>query len=224
MPGRGRVITEIKKLEKYPRNVSIYLDGEFWKNLSLEVAVSLELEKGQEIDTKEIEIIIRTEEKKRALNYSLRFLGTRSRSKEEIRERLVRYRIDKDIIEDTIRQLEKQGYLDDKAFARAWIHDRFILKYLGKNRVRQELIAKGISKEIIDEEFSAYSDRDERERAKYIAKKRYKAQKEEDIEKQSRRMYRYLMSKGFSSSISSEIVRKLWKENSDTLNNEDAEN
>lgn len=215
MPGHGRVITEIKKHVKYPQKVSVYLNGEFWKNLSLEVTASLGLEEGQEIDTEEIETITRSEEKRRALNYSLKLLGVRSRSIKEIQERLDRYRIDKDIIKETIIQLKEQGYLDEKAFAKSWIHDRFVLKNLGKNRVRQELIAKGISREIITNELSAHSDNDERERAIYLAGKRCIEHKEGDAKKQSRRIYQYLMNKGFSSSISSEVARKVWNENND---------
>jgi len=215
MPGQGRIITEIRKQDKYPKKVSVYLDGEFWKNLNLEVTVSLGLQKGQEINTDEIEMITRSEENKRALNYSLKLLGVRSRSEKEIEERLGKYGYAGDIIKETIYQLKEQGYLDEIAFAKAWIHDRFTLKNLGKNRVRQELITKGISKEIIDRELSAFSEDDERERAISLARKRCIRNKEVNARKQSRRIYQYLINKGFSGSMSSEVARKVWSENNE---------
>jgi SOS response regulatory protein OraA/RecX len=83
------------------------------------------------------------------LDAAARFLEARSRSVAEVRRRLVTAGYQSELVELAISRLVQQGYLDDDAFARAWVESRDRAHPRGERALRMELIQKGIAREII---------------------------------------------------------------------------
>lgn len=80
-----------------------------------------------------------------------RFLEVRPRSEDEVRKRLVSSGYPGPLVDTVIGRLLQLGYLDDAAFARAWIASRDRVRPRGMRALRLELLRKGVSAASIDE-------------------------------------------------------------------------
>jgi len=79
---------------------------------------------------------------------ALRLLRFRLRSENELLERLTKKFPQKEV-SAVLKRLKKEGFLDDKAFARAWVQDRMRFKPKGRRLVFRELVQKGVSENLI---------------------------------------------------------------------------
>ncbi len=127
----------------------------------------------------------------RARRYGARSLNpllvSRGRSSEE----------DSKLPFEIVSRLVEKGYVDDLAFARWYVDNRFVKKGVSSKRLRMELFKKGISREIIDEALNVRDD--EEEIMKIIAKKRAKYDDDKLIQ--------YLCRQGFPFELAREKVR-----------------
>lgn len=134
----------------------------------------------------------------KARDYAFLLLKFRLRSEREIYARLKKKKFDEEIIKQTVSFLKNKGFIDDSVFAKAWIESR-LKKPLGLRRIRQELNLKGVDKEIIDSQISEVKkDYPEEELVKKIAQERLKKLKGIEPRSAKRRVYTYLLRRGFS--------------------------
>jgi len=143
-------ITKIEKQKHRKDFYSIFLDGEYAFHLNKDVLSNLKWEVGQEIDGEELIRVNRLEQIKEARDYAFLLLSYRSRSCQELRERLLKKGYEKEIAQEVVEELKSLHYLDDLAFAREWVEMRLREKR-GKILIRQELLKKGIDKEVIED-------------------------------------------------------------------------
>ena len=80
----------------------------------------------------------------RAVAY--RYLGYSARSQSQLAKRLARDEFPPEIIEAILMELTAEGYLDDEAFAAAWVTDRADRKKYGKTRLAAGIAAAGRGK------------------------------------------------------------------------------
>lgn len=73
-----------------------------------------------------------------------RFLEARSRSSDEVRRRLRDAGYRADLVEGALERLTELGYLDDAAFARAWVESRDRARPRGARALRDELRRMGV--------------------------------------------------------------------------------
>jgi len=138
-------------------------------------------------------------------------LKFRQRSRKEIYERLKIKRFDEQVINETLTFLKTRGFIDDELFARAWIESR-IKKPLGLRKIRQELNLKGIDKQIIDSQIGEIKEKyPEEEIVGKIVKKRLIRLKGIDPNNAKRRLYSYLLRRGFSPEIVTDTITRLCK-------------
>lgn len=83
-------------------------------------------------------------------NHSLRFLSYRPRSEKEVRDNLLKKKIDTVTLEKVIARLHVHAFLDDEAFAKWWFERRSGSQPKGVRVIQMELRQKGIDKEIIE--------------------------------------------------------------------------
>ena len=84
------------------------------------------------------------------MDAAARFLETRSRSVAETRRRLTDAGYPPPLIEEVVAHLVELGYLDDAAFARAWVESRDRAHPRGEAALRRELALKGIDREVAE--------------------------------------------------------------------------
>ena len=88
------------------------------------------------------------------------FISYRPRSLREVNLRLSQKSFSDAVVATTIDRLIADGLLDDKRFAESWVTDR-TLTGIGPKKLRMELAAKGVDRNIIDEALESVSQQDE---------------------------------------------------------------
>lgn len=145
----------------------------------------------------------------KAKNYAFLLLKFRLRSEKELCARLKKKKFDTGIIQETISFLKDKGFIDDNYFAQAWIESR-LKRPLGLRRLRQELRLKGIDKEIIDDQIAKikknYSEEDV---VLKIIRERIPKLKGLEPQKAKRRLYSYLLRRGFAPEIVIDAMNQL---------------
>jgi regulatory protein len=104
------------------------------------------------------------------LNLAYRFLTIRNRSEKEIRDYLKKKNATHAVIEKVVASLKEKKFLDDEAFARAFVLTRARLRPKGKTLLKIELRQKGIAEEVVKKVLQEVSDElpDEVEQAKRL--------------------------------------------------------
>lgn len=86
----------------------------------------------------------------KALNQSLKFLSFRQRSEKEVNQFLSGKKVDEITISKVINKLKEQKFLDDFEFAKWWIEQRQTFNVKSKFIIKNELLQKGVSKDVIE--------------------------------------------------------------------------
>lgn len=145
----------------------------------------------------------------KARNYAFLLLKFRPRSEKEICLRLRKKKFTTETIDKTLSFLKDKGFINDGDFARAWVEAR-LKKPFGIRRISQELRLKGIDRPLIDCQIDrikqAYP---EKEIVSKIVLKKLKAMKGVAPDKIKRRVYGYLLRRGFSPDIVIETLSKI---------------
>ena len=126
--------------------------------VALDVVEQSGIHVGDEVSTEILERLREDDIEWRARQAALHLLTYRPRAEHELRVRLHAKGFQESSVESCLRLLEKQGLLDDHAFACAHVRSRIRLNVRGRARLGQELRHKGVSAEVassaIDEVFN----------------------------------------------------------------------
>ncbi|MGI6035753.1 MAG: regulatory protein RecX [Limnochordia bacterium] len=146
---------------------------------------------------------------KDALEKAFRYLTYRDRTRGEMTAYLAKKGYSEEVIADTLQRLTSLGYIDDRRFVRQWIAWR--RRGNGYHRLRQDLLAKGVERRIVDEEMADLSPQDEQEYAiaRDLAQKRMLRYQGDAPEATARKLAAYLARRGFAFGIISQVVREL---------------
>jgi regulatory protein len=145
----------------------------------------------------------------KAKNYAFLLLKYRLRSEGEIRLRLKKKKFQGQVIEEAIAFLKNRRFIDDSVFAKAWIESR-IKRPLGMCRIEQELKSKGVAKETIACELSRVKKNyAEEDTVKEIAQARFKDLRNIEPMQAKRRLYAYLLRRGFSPDVVYDVIGQL---------------
>jgi regulatory protein len=142
-----QTITAIEPQKKNPRRVNIYLDGEFAFGLSKLAAAWLKV--GQTLSEEKLTALREDDERDTVYQKALHFLSYRPRSAAEVRQNLNKHNVPEPLIAATLERLQRNGLVNDNAFARAWVENRSEFHPRSKSALRMELRRKGLSDEAI---------------------------------------------------------------------------
>ncbi len=188
-------VTAIKP-QKNNKRVNIFLDGKFGFGLDLENFVKLGLKVEQELSDKEIVNIVKKAEFQKTWDKLLRFAMTRPRSEKEVKDWFKRKKVPDQIHAELKKKLTKLELLNDSKFAIWWVGQRQQFRPKAKRILQQELLMKGITKDIISEVLVNTSIDEYKIAQKDLAKRAYKWKNLEGREKKQK-MSEYLLRKGF---------------------------
>lgn len=150
------------------------------------------------------------DELKKARSAAFRYLSYRDRSRSEIAGCLSQKGHSKSIVKKTLDHLTELGYIDDARFGIAWGRSRISSKKVGPRRLQQELLAKGLSRDMVDRTLAVlYAEVDEEELALQCAEKKIAGLKGVDAEVKRRRLIQFLQRKGFPGNIVYKTVEEL---------------
>jgi len=140
---------------------------------------------------------------------AVKLLARRARSKGELRALLAKRQADSKDIERVLRRLREHGYLDDARFARSFVSYRLETELHGQFRVRRDLIARKVSRELAAKAVEeAYREVDEGALLRRYVRR--KLGKQAPLRKPAAlaALYRRLLRAGFASDT---IVREIKK-------------
>lgn len=165
---------------------------------------SFGIAEGAEVSDYDLDRLYREVLSKRAKKRAMHLLEKMDRTESDIRTKLSDDLYPESIVDEAIDYLYSYHYLDDDRYARNYI--RFHSQGKSKRLLRQELIGKGVDKnlavELLDEDY----DTDERELIRReLAKKHFDSVSADDRER--RRVYSYLLRKGFDMSDILAVMR-----------------
>lgn len=127
---------------------------------------------------------------------ALRLLSVRSRSKSELRQRLLRADFEEAEVDTALEDLEAVGLVDDEAFARE-VAEHQRRKGMGRRAGRAALRMKGVDREIAERIADDVNPEDEAERAVEVAAKRLPRMQGLDPETRRRRLVDFLLRRGY---------------------------
>jgi regulatory protein len=206
------VIARIQK--KNDNNVIVLLDNDQKLFLSYEVLLKNGLRKGSEISESHFDFLVKENQKYFIKQKAYTLLGKRLHSVYEFRTKLRQKKYDVDLIQLTIDDLLNGHYLDDMKFAEMYSEEKLRLKLWGKTKLKSELMKKGISSAIItavlEEKFPAADE--ELDNASQLVQKKYNQLMNRNMEHQKlvKRLYAFLISKGYNYDVSRQAIEKLF--------------
>lgn len=192
--------------------VRLYIDGEddARAELALDLFMRAGLAAGDDLSDEQLRSLLREDEGYRARHAAMNLLAHRARSRQELRRRLWRKEFPDAIIEETLAWLEERDYVDDRAFAEAFVRDRLRLRPRGRVGLIQELRKKGVDHEVAEAAIAAVMAAENveeselaREAAEAWARKNRSALRKAGTSKESwlkarRRLYGHLARRGFA--------------------------
>lgn len=187
------IITSIKKQQKNPDRVSIYIDGRYGFSLHLNELLQYKLKNGQEIEEKDIKIYQKISEDGKRKMSALNWLLIRPRSEKEFSQYLMRKKIEPDINSGWIEEFKRRNYLNDAKFAIWWANSRRQNKNFSSKKIKLELIQKGIKNEYIENALLGLQEDETKALEEIIAKKSKLSRYKNDKAK----LIKYLMGQGF---------------------------
>ncbi|WP_022834966.1 regulatory protein RecX [Salisaeta longa] len=206
----ARTITRLDTQQNDPNRISVFLDGAFAFGVHRDVAAKHRLAVGDTLSPAAQQALevdeLRVEAKQRALDY----LAHKPRTEAEVRRKLQRKDYPDDIIADVVARLHELGYLDDHAYARDYIHNRFRSKRYGPLRIERELRKRGVDRTIVEQAVADFfADHSTLDAARHHASKRWGRLTDDDPRRRQQKMYRYLKRRGFRSDTIRRVVDDL---------------
>lgn len=150
----------------------------------------------------------------KARDYAFLLLKFRQRSVKELYSRLKKKNFSEEVSRKTISFLIEKGFIEDSSFARSWIESR-LKRSLGLRRIRNELRLKGIEEALIETEIAAIKKNYREDQVvKKIAQERFTKLKGVEPQIAKRRLYAYLLRRGFSPEIIIDALNQSCKQTS----------
>lgn len=203
------VITKIEVQKRNKDRVNIYLDNEYAFSISMELVYKESLKAKMEIDVERLKDIADKEGYLKCKNTALRIIERSFKTEKEIRDKLKEKEYTDNQIEKTVEFLREYNFINDESYVKAYINDKLATR--GRQKIKYDLIKKGVDKNLIDEKLSCIDSEDEKNTAFNLAKKKYNSIKksESDTYKLSGKLYRFLMSKGYNYELVKDVVKEV---------------
>lgn len=204
-------VTELKPLGK--GRYEVYLNGEVAFVLYKGDLARYDLHEGDELTAETREEIYSETLYKRALNRVLFLLQSKDYTYHELESKLYQGKYPAEIIKNALDEVQSYGYINDENYARRYVECYLERKSLGK--IKQELLKRGISREILDtaleagRELQAEAEENiEQSQIRRLLEKRHFDAQSAD-RKEVDRNYAFLMRRGYSSTDIRAVFREL---------------
>ncbi len=145
----------------------------------------------------------------RAKNVLLFQLSRSMKTRFQLAAILKKREIPDEIANAVLDRFTEAQLIDDAAFARAFVNSRIAVSGKSRSVIARELKQKGVSAQDAESALSAIDAELEDQTAYSVAKKRYQQLSTLEPEVRRRRLMGFLMRRGFSSQLTSRILRDL---------------
>ena len=139
----------------------------------------------------------------------LRRLSNAPRTRKELAKDLKDKDISDEVANIALDRFEEVGLINDQALASNYVSSQHERKGIGKNALRQQLRAKGVSDDVALEAISQISDDQEFQAAFALACKKIRSLQKDDAKTQLRKIVGVLARKGYSSNLAFRVAKEV---------------
>lgn len=143
----------------------------------------------------------------KAKEICLDLLAIRSRTKAELRTRLLRRGIEEPVADQVLSRLDEVGLVDDAAFAEQWVRSRHTYQGMARRALSAELRRKGVADHVVAEAVSTLDGEAEESRARDLVRKRLRTMGAAPELTVIRRLVGMLARKGYPEGLAYRVVR-----------------
>ena len=202
-------ITKIEIQKNNKDRVNIYLDGEYALAINAELIYKENLKVKDDVDISKLQEIAEKESYIRCKESAIKIIERSYKTQKEIRDKLKQKGYEEKQINNSIDFLKEYNFINDNTYAKAFIKDKLSSK--GSQKIKYDLMKKGIAKDIIEENLIKVDKNEEKEVALNVGRKKYESirRKESDNYKLSGKLYRFLISRGYAYDIVKDVVKEI---------------
>jgi len=207
------IVSRIEK--KDARNVVIHFDNDEVLFLSVDIFYKSGLKKNDEISDDRFSSLIKENRLFHIKQRAFRYLGRRQHSTSELRIKLKQKGYETELINEVLDDLKNKNYLDDTEFAKIFVEEKIKLKLWGEQKLRSELIKRGIKPEVISDVLrNIISDEDKLNNVMTVASKKYDTLRNRKLDKDviKKKLNTFLNSRGYDYAVIKEVCDELIKE------------
>ena len=168
-------ILKYKKIGK--DKYKITLDDNKEIELYEDVIVKNNLLLNKETEDDKLDALLKQNEEEKNYFLALKYISIKMRSIKEIKNYLSKKNVSNNVIQNIVKRLIKEGYLNDALFVKAFINDQINLTLNGPIKIKNELLKHDINKDVIDEEISKIDNNLIKEKLNKLLKKQLKIKK-----------------------------------------------
>ncbi len=195
-------IARIEVQKKNKTRYSLFSEDKFIIGVSDATLAKLDLRKGVILTSALYQNILKQESYWKAREYLIGLLSRRDHASFELQQKASKKDFAPEIIQHIIEELEQKGYINNRAFALKYVHDKFEFNKWGSNKIRAELLRKKIPKADIEHAINKYFNTEkigDTLRALTLKKKAHLLRT--SPEKRRKKLFDFLMRKGYDSNI-----------------------
>ncbi len=128
----------------------------------------------------------------------------------DIREKLKRYLLSEEVVEEILSSLQRDKYLDDSRYAAAFARDKASLSGWGAKKIEFALRRKGVASEVIRDAICELDQHKVSERMQEVVLRKWNSlSKEDDIAKRRIKTVKFALGRGYSYEEVSTFVQGL---------------
>lgn len=143
---------------------------------------------------------------KLALMKAQNWCSRREYSRREVNDKLLRSGYPGEVIQQVIKELVTEKFIDEERLAGAYVRDKSGLMGWGPAKIRYGLMKKGISSDVIDEKLLLVSASEQYEKALDLGRRKLKSIKGENNWQNKGKLIRFLSGRGFSLETSCRVA------------------
>lgn len=193
-------VSEIQVQKKNTSRFSLFADGQFLIGVSESTLTKFDLKKGVEITPSLFEKIVEAENQWAAREYLFGILSRRDHSQKELRDKAFKKGFSGYYMEEILNEFEQKEYINDQKFALKFTADKFEFNNWGPYKIRSQLFKKGISKTVIESCVQeVFGSEAVKESMMDLIQKKRKRYLREPEEKRRKKIFDFLMRKGYDS-------------------------
>ena len=194
------LITSLKQTS--PEHVTVCLDDGGEIRATLGVVTELRLFRGRELDSEALETLQTLAGRALAREKALQLVSRRLMSAKELGKKLREKGFDEETADYCVSWITERGLINEENYAAAIVR-HYAAKGYGEGRVRQELMRRGIPRELFDDAFAAMPEGDEK-LDRFIAARLRDPDDRGEVRKLSAALYR----RGYSGEEIREALRR----------------
>lgn len=207
-------ITTIEPQKKRTDRYSLFNGSDFIIGVSGQTLLRFNLKKGVEITPFLFKQLQETEEYQAIKDYFIRLLGRRDHARGELQKKGRVKSFPDIIIDEVLDELSDKNYLNEEVFAAKFISDKLSFSKWGPQKIKSELIKKGVQNQIIEKLLKEHTGDLELSRicVDLVVKRKARYLRENDPMKRRKKIIGWLRQKGFQQDTIQKALTEIEKE------------